>query len=364
MIELSKELARRGHHVEIFTTNIDGNKRLDVPLGRPIEVDGAKLTYFAAWPTSFGVSPGLARALRARLAGFDVVHVHSLYRFHTLAASFLCRSLGVPYVVRPHGTLNPAKRARRARAKAIYDALFERRTLAGAAAIHYASDVERRHAEEAGFTTRGFVVPLGVDPSRYECGLDLKPVIERHPELAGRTLVTYLGRLAPKKGLELLVDAFDRIASRVDAQLVLAGPDDGLADDLRRRVRERRLDRRVAFVGALAAEKVALLRCSSVFVLPSEDESFALSVLEAMAAGVPVVVTAGVALGDVARRADAGIVVQADADALAAAILHVLEDRAAAERLAANARQLVRLAYSWEARAPEFERMYEEAAAR
>src|SRR6266516_4292898 len=127
-------LAQRGHRVEIFTyRNGDAKAEKSVDTG-----DGVATTWHAArGPRSYPISAAMARSLQQRISDFDVVHVHGLYRFHTLLASRLCRRRHVPYVIQAHGTLDPYHRAIRRWRKALYCLLVENGNLAAAAAIQY-----------------------------------------------------------------------------------------------------------------------------------------------------------------------------------------------------------------------------------
>ena len=353
-------LAERGHDVELYTTTIDGPRELDVPTGVPVETRGFSVTYSPpSRPRSYSTSPRLAVALRRRIGSFDVVHVHSLYLFHGAVAGFLARRARVPYVVRPHGTLDPYHRAARPRRKAVYDRFVERRNLDRAAAIHCTSLAEQRAVDALGFRAPSVVVPLGIHHEQLERSADPSALLRAHPELEGRTLVTALGRLTPKKGLDLLVDAFARLVLP-DAHLVIAGPDDeGLGTELRRLVAARGLDARVSLTGIVTGEaKVALLQRSAVFALPSEDENLGVALLEAMAAGVPVVTTRGVAVHEEVERAGAGLVVPRTVDDVARAVGALLDDPARREAMGASARLLVRTTFAWDRVAPVLERMY------
>ncbi len=361
---MCKALAARGHHVEVFTTNVDGPGTLPVPLGVPVTNDGFSTTYYPAlWPRLYGTSPQLAGALHSRVREFDVVHIHSLYLFHTAVAAFCCRRRGVPYVIRPHGTLDAYHRARHHVRKALYEWLIERRNLDRAAGIHYTSLAEQQQAEAYGVTAPGFVVPLGVDVDAFRRRVDPEVLFARHPELRNRRLVTFVGRLAAKKGVDILIDAFALLVDQPDVHLVIAGSDDeGLGGRLAGQVRRLGLRSRVTFTGFVGGEaKMVLLQRSSVFVLPSADESFAVSVVEAMAAGVPVVVTEGVAIHGEIASAEAGSVVQRTSDALAAGIRGLLSDRTAAGVMGSNGRALTSKAYSWQSVADNLEDMYGQA---
>ena len=362
--QMARALAARGHHVEIFTTDADGPRRLEVPTGRRIQWRGIATTFFPVhWPRPYAASAGLAAALRRRLPEFDVVHVHSLYLFHTQVAGHYCRRGSLPYVLRPHGVLDPYHRSRHRWRKAAYTALLERRTIAGAAGLHLTSAMEREHVEALGLGVPQFVVPLGVDTAELRRPRGAGPLLEWQPPLAGRALVTYLGRLAAKKRLGLLVEAFAKVAAaHPEALLVIAGPDeDGEERRLRARVTRLGLDGRVSLPGFVAGDrKAALLQHSAVFATASEDENFGVSVVEAMAAGLPVVVTPGVAVHREIAAAGAGLVARPEASALSDAIAHLLGDDLVRERAAASASALARSAFDWEQVAPALERMYDQ----
>ncbi len=200
--EMACALTARGHHVEIFTTDVDGPRRLQVPTAMQIDWRGIATTFFRVhWPRPYAASTGLAAALRRRVREFDVVHVHSLYLFHTQAAGHYCREHSLPYILRPHGVLDPYHRSRHRWRKDVYTALLERRNIAGAAGLHFTSTMEREHVEPLGLGVPGFVVPLGVDAAELQRPRGAELLLEWQPQLAGRPLVTYLGRLAVKKRL-------------------------------------------------------------------------------------------------------------------------------------------------------------------
>jgi glycosyltransferase involved in cell wall biosynthesis len=362
-LDMCRALAGRGHEVELFTTTIDGPRELDVPVGVPLARDGFAITCFPPGrPRSYSTSLALGRALWRRVAEFDVVEVHNLYLFHTAAAALSCRRKGVPYVVCPHGTLDPYQRAFDRRKKQLYDLLVERRNLERAAGIHCTSNAERDAVATAGIRAPTYVVPLAIRFADFDTAVDPVELLVAHPELDGRPLVTFLGRLSRKKRLDLLVEAFAAVAPIApDARLVIAGPDDeGVGERVRALVERRRLGGRVSLLGMVEGEtKVALLQRSAVFALPSEDENFAVSLVEAMAAGVPVLTTDGVAIHEEVRSAGAGIVIARTADALAAALAELLENRELARRLGENGRALARSAFAWEAFGRNLERMYE-----
>lgn len=359
---MCKALATRGHCVEIYTTNLDGDRSLNKLGSEPLLLNGVTTTYYGTQrPRSYATSIPMALALRRRIADFDVVHVHSLYLFHTLVASALSRRRNVPYVLRPHGTLDPYHRSIHRWRKALYDALVERRNLASAAAIHYTSKREREFAEETGIRTPGYVIPHGIDTSAFDDDVHDDALARWLPETSGRVLVTFLGRLTEKKGLDVLCNAFAQACStEPSAHLVIAGPDDErLGARVRHWISELGIEDRVSIPGLVTgAAKVELLRRSTIFVLPSRDENFGLTVAEALAARTAVVVTPGVAIHEEITAADAGLVVERNAEAVTQALTRLLRDTNLRARLAENGRALIERSYAWDRISAKLEDMY------
>jgi glycosyltransferase involved in cell wall biosynthesis len=375
--EMCAAIAARGIRVTLFSTDLDEQgrwsplaapDRLEVPTGRPLLADGVERWYFRTrWPSRLAFAPDLRRVLRERIGEFDVVHVHSLYLYTTVVACRAALHAGVPYVVRPHGTLDPYLRRRHRIRKAAADAVVQRRLLDGAAAIHFTSEDERDLVRPLGLRAPGVVVPLGVDLREFERLPTPGSFRLRHPDLAGRRLVVFVGRVTPKKGLDLLVRAFSRVSRDVpDAHLVIAGPDDhGYARTVERMLRSMGLRHRATLPGMLLGqEKLALLADADVWALPSYTENFAIAAVEAMACGVPVVISDRVNIHREVAAAGAGLVTACDAAQVASAIRRVLDDAALRWRLAAAGSRLVRSTFTWDAAASRLIELYERLARR
>ena len=335
---LCRALTRAGHDVTVLTTNVDGPGDSPVPLDAPVVLDGVRVHYF---PTRLlrrlFVSAPMGRALPDAVAAADLVHLHSVFLWPTLAAARAAQRTGVPYVLSPRGMLvRDLIERRSALAKRAWIALFERRTVESAAAVHCTSELEREELVALGLRPRAtFVVPNGIE---------LPPA----PASASRTdTILYLGRINWKKGLDRLVAALRDVPR---AQLVLAGNDEeGLAPRLRAQAEAAGVAPRVTFAGYVEGDaKRALLDTAAVLVLPSVSENFGNAVLEAMAHGCPVVVTRGVGLAQAVQDAGAGLVAEADPPALARAIRTYVEDPAARAKAGAAAAALAREHYGWD----------------
>ncbi len=162
-------MASLGHAVSIYTTNQDGLSELKVPTNQPVFKDGVEVRYFPIQHPRFWVfSIPLARALKKAISEFDIVHIHSLYVFHDIIAGHYCRKYNVPYLIRPHGTLDPFIYRRHRLRKSVMELLFERKNIQNAAAIHFTSEEEKKLAMPYISRTPSIVVPLGIDLSEYK----------------------------------------------------------------------------------------------------------------------------------------------------------------------------------------------------
>ena len=357
---MARAVAARGHEVEIYTTDwgLEGKVPAD---GRAVEDGGVAVRYFPVHaPRFWKTSLPMCAALRRNIAGFDVVHLHSLYLFHDWAVPVLCRRAGVPYILRPHGTLDPYIRRRHRRRKALAEVLYQDRALRRAAAIHYTTAEEMRLATPHAHGARGVVVPNGFDLAEFDRMPDGHGFRARYPETAGRRIVLFLGRLHEKKGLDLLIPAFARVlAARPDLHLIVAGPDDGVAAELGRWVAREGIAGRVSAIGMLAGEdKKMALAAAELFVLPSYSENFGLAVLEAMAAGLPVLISDQVNLWREISDASAGIVVACRADAVEAGLARLLDDPDMARRMGRAGAALAREKFAWPLVAAALEALY------
>jgi len=362
VVEMCRELTRRGAEAEIYTTNLDGRGLLDVVPGKPVTQGGVRVTYFPVDLSDYyKISRPLAAALKATIPNYDAVHIHSLYQFPSTVAAYYCRRYAVPYVVIPHGALDPFLFRRHRARKWLYEVAFERRNLHHAAAVQFTSEEESILAATHGLCLRPAVAPLGVDladsPRSIACGA----LGTRWPETIGKRVLLYLGRINFKKGLDLLAQAFGRIArERTDVHLLIAGPDsDGYAAKVRLWLSEQGVLDRTTFTGMVEGEvKAAALAQSVMFVLASYTENFGIAVVEAMGAGLPVVISNRVNIWREIDAARAGLVVNTDAGEVAAAIRALLVAPERAAEMGRNGKDLARKQFSWESAGARLMELY------
>ena len=360
--EMARAVAQLGHEVSIYTTNQDGPGELEVPLGQPVWQEGVEIRYFPIQaPRFWGTSLPLARGLARKIPAADLVHIHSLYLFHNLVAGYLCRRHDIPYLVRPHGTLDPFIFRRHRGRKRIMEYLFEHRNIRRAAALHFTTAQEQALAAPFTFGAPGLVVPLGIGPGEFAALPEPGGFRRRYPEIGDKPIVLFFGRINFKKGLDILARAFGIAGrQRPDVHLVLAGPDnEGWGARVRAWLEAEGMRDRATFTGMLLGpDKLAVLRDASLFVLPSYSENFGLAVIEAMAAGLPVIISDQVNVWPEVESAGAGRVIPCDAAALAGQMLELLADPGAAAVMGQKGRALVQERFLWPRIAPRLAGVY------
>ena len=361
---LTRGLARRGHQVTVCTTDAcDESSRLHGPTSRTC--DGLELRVFPnlsnhlAYHLQLFLPRGLERYLRRHAGSFDIAHLHACRNIPGALAAYHLGRTGVPYVIAPNGTA--VRIERRLVAKHAYDILAGRRILAGASRVLAVSQAERRQLSDLGVAESSIrVIPNPVDLGEFTA-----PVVpgsfRRRVGIPSGRLVLFLGKLTPRKRLDMLARAFARLRAS-DGWLIIAGNDMGAGAATRSLVRSLGLDARTVFTGLLRAhERLEALADADVLVYPSEHEIFGLVPLEALLAGTPVIVADDSGCGEVVRATGGGQVVPlGDVDALAHAIDRVLGDPSSWREAVIDAQARIRSTYGADVVCAQLDQMYVE----
>lgn len=293
--------ARQGHRQDLLTLDPPDERHLDDYPGRIVAIGPPR----GGGPLQrYRYSPAMVPWLRAHVGAYDAVIVSGLWRYSARAAGVALAGARVPYVVFPHGMLDPwFRRTAPPKHLAIQASWWwaEGRLLAGARAVLFTSEEEQRRAQGAflPYRVRGAVVNYGAADLSSDPLAQVAAFRALLPMLRGRAFLLFLGRIHPKKGCDLLLGAFASVAAAHPAiDLVIAGPDQvGMAGTLRAAAARAGIASRVHFPGMLAGDaKAGALRAATAFVLPSHQENFGIAVVEALAAGTPVLVSDQVAI--------------------------------------------------------------------
>lgn len=340
----AKAALQAGHQVDILSP-ISPN---EIPYTVP---EGARLILCPRTPLVSRffreVSVKLYQYLKQHIREYDLVHCHGLWHFGVLAPFMLDRQ--VAKVVTVHGVLDPWAYGLNRWKKDLIDTLAQRAYLRRADLIQVLSDDEKSDVQRylGKPHPNVVVIPNGVRVGDFAHLPPKGTFRSQHGIPADRKMVLFMSRLNVKKGLDLLLPAFrDYVREHADAVLVLAGSDDGYEATARQFIEQHNLGDSVRLVGLLTGrDKKAALADADLFTLPSYSEGFSMAVLEAMASGVPTLVSDRVGFGPTIRTHEAAGLVELTPDSIRSGFERMLGDVARRERIRENATALVQAQY-------------------
>jgi glycosyltransferase involved in cell wall biosynthesis len=296
----------------------------------------------------------------AQVDSFDVVHSHSLWMLPNHYASAAAHRRSKPVVFTAHGVLEPWALARSWWKKRPVAWWWQNRDLKRAACIHVNSAAEVAGIRAYGLTNPIAIVPNGVDLAAFDPMPNKSEFFGRWPQLAGKKIMLFLSRLHPKKGLDHLVRAWKNVAAdHPDWHLLIAGRDNGAEAKTRAAITSLELEQSVTLTGVLEGrEKLAALAAADAFVLPSFSEGFSMAILEAMGAGLPVLLTPGCNFTE-AVKAHAAVEIAPNATDTERGLRELMSMRDDDRRsMGQRGRQLVEQRYTWESVAKQMMELY------
>ena len=298
--ELARILVRRGHHVKVLTTDSSGDTRLPAR-ARPENVDGIEVFYYRNISNSLAfrqrifLPAGFVGDLHRQLENCDLLHIHELRSTLTVPAYRAALRRKLPYVLSPHGGLPHLGKMF---AKTAFDRFFGKAILRNASILAAVSPREEEEARAFGIDgSRIRLLPNTVFPEDYAT-LPPRGSFRSRWSIESKNLILFVGRLHWIKGADLLVQAFAQLQKEdSDCHLAIAGPDDGQEQELRAAVAAAGIGRHVTFTGFLNhQQKLEALVDSSVLVIPSRHEVFAIAALEGLMCDVPVLLSSSCGL--------------------------------------------------------------------
>jgi glycosyltransferase involved in cell wall biosynthesis len=369
---IAKALTRRGHEVTVLTADLGPTdaafdsrlwleQRISRPLGWEWQDEAVKAIYLSTLVNyrATTLSPRVLEFCLKRLGNFDLVHVYGLYDLIGPVVARFCGRRGIPYVIEPLGMFQP--KVRSLQKKRIYHALVGNELFRKAAKVIATSEIERQELIAGGIAEEKIALRRN--------GLDLEEFQSMPPRGALRKqlgirdqerVLFFLGRLSYIKGLDVLVRAFAEIAARHgDVKLVIAGPDDedGCRHEILAMVEKLKLKDAVIFPGPLfGVQKFQALADADLFVLPSQYESFGNAAAEAIACGVPVLVTQGCGIAPLVHER-AGLVAECTVAGLEAGMERLLSDSTFLQSCRAGC-ATVAAGLSWAEPVEQLERIY------
>ncbi len=361
---MATALAARGHQVTVLTTDaLDQKRRYSGAYDETI--DGVRVLRrpnILPWlrgSLNLSTPRGMKRKAESILPSVDVAHLHEFRTAENLLVTPVAQDLNVPIVLSPHGTLNLS--TGRGFLKSGWDRLLGAGVAQRIDQVIALTETELGEVQSLWSTlgarhdqTRFSLIPNGIHLSEFDLLPSANDIRARY-HLDKAPTVLFMGRLQARKGVDVLVNAF-RAADVAESRLLIVGPDEGMLSTLRDLAEG---DPRIAFTGYLAGEaRLQALAAGDIFALPATGEGQPIAALEAMAAGMPVLLSPGCNMDEVAEYG-AGYVVQASVEALAGRLRELLSDGELRQSMGARARRLVAEKYAWDEVASELERVYE-----
>ena len=336
IIELAQALGSQDISVDVVATNANGDDSLDVPLQKWLAKSGYRLQYFPYWSLGdYKFSASLTRWLFQHIREYDLVLTNAIFSIPNLPAYWACRCHNIPYVMVPRGMLEPWALSYKAWKKRIFYTLWEKPALECANALQMLATTEAEQIKPLNLKTPTIIVPNGIHREDFEelpnaelFYQQFSHIGDTEDTLRDRILILFLGRIDPKKGLDILAEAFGKIHSQFpETHLIISGPDNiGFLPTAKQYFAAAGCLDAVTFTGMLTGKiKYAALAAASIYVAPSYSEGFSMSVLEGMAAGLPCIITTGCNFPESAE-AEAAQVVEINAAAIATALTHCLEN--------------------------------------
>ena len=368
---LSQALAQQDRiaQVTILTTDANGDideAPLNVPLNQPIFQDGYEILHFRCSPfRRYKFSPALLSWLWQNAHRYDIAHIHALFSPISTAAATLCRWRKLPYLMRPLGTLDPADLQKKKQLKQLYATLLEKPNITGAAALHFTSKQESEVSERFDTTTPEVIIPLGVCPPKLPNKAAAQATVRQQFNISSEhPLMLFMSRIDPKKGFDLLLPALAQLHEQnCPFHLLLCGAnpqDRAYETSIKEKVSAAPWSQQVTLNGFVSGQlKAQILSAADLFVLPSYYENFGISVAEAMAAQIPVVISNQVHIWPAIQASQSGWVVPTETPALTQALKAALSDPAERQQRGKNARQCAIENYSWQAIAQKLTDSYQ-----
>jgi glycosyltransferase involved in cell wall biosynthesis len=331
---LCESLAECGDQVVVATTNagMGGQNGIARKLNQPLDVDGVKVFYYPRDPVpTYIESISLRRHVYELAANADLVHVSGVWQPLTLSVTRAAQLAGKPYICSLRGTVNPWAWSHRTYKHKLYWYLIESKQLAHASALHVTSETEREDAVtyKVGSGQKIIVVPNSIKCSEFvrdeQLAWDFRNSI---PLSKHQKLILYFGRLHEKKGIDLfLYAAADVLRNTDEWKFLIVGPSEqGYGDKLKVLVQALGLTNSVLFLDLIQGrDRLAVLSAADLFVLTSHNENFGMSVVEAMAASAPVLISESVGISKEIVADKAGCVTKLDIESIRSELVGLMK---------------------------------------
>lgn len=360
--EIAQKLGSFNCQIDLVTTNANDKEKLNVPLNLWLDSKNYRVKYFSCWHRSDLIfSFALLQWLFINVGNYDLVHTNTVFSPLISLVHSICNFKKIPYIVTPHGMLEPWALSYKAAKKHYYYQLLEKPLLQQANAIQTLASLEAEKIQNLGFQ-QTVTIPNGIECNEYQILPNSETFYQQFPHTRNQDLILFLGRIDPKKGLDLLAPAFAKVKQRFPrTHLIVAGPDSiNFLPTARDYFKNAGCEDTVTFTGMLQGDlKLAALAAATIYVAPSYSEGFSMSVLEGMASGLPCVITTGCNFPE-AAIAKVAHVVNIEIDSISNALISCLENPQQAKAMGDRARQFIFQNYTWDIVAKKLIKVYQD----
>ncbi len=358
---LSKELARRGHEVTVYTSDSK------LTLEHINSIPEVSVHAFKTWLDSANlfVSPGIIKKAKEETANFDIIHMHSYRTSQNIAVHHYAEKYGIPYIVDAHGSLLriQGKRDLKYLLRWLFDVTFGYNILKGASRVIAQNELAIGEYKEAGISLERIVMlPLAFDTEEFSHLPSLAQFRNKYG-IKEKHIIMFLGRINWIKGLDFLVESFYELTRlRDNVILAIVGPDDGYKATLEKEIDKLGLSDKVLFTGFLGGEeKLSALVDADIVVQPSRYEQAAWAPIEAVMCGTPIIVTKHTGSAEDVSRIGAGYLVEyGNKGELVETIQKILDDPSEARAKAQKAIEYIRANLSLTKKIEDYEKLYME----
>lgn len=360
VLGLAESLAQKGVEISIFSPIEKNNQALSVSYIPGVNIRFFPSGIFSKFWTSYSLP--LRKALMQEVFNFDLIHIHEIWHYPHFSAYKACKFWEKPYIVTIHGALEPWCLNHKKLKKKFYWHVIQRKILQEASGLHAITREEVKNIKKLVNNHKIFLIPNGINVEEFKNPPEKEYIEYLYPELKGKKIILFMGRIHPIKGLDLLAKSFGLVLKkRRDVQLVIAGPDSyGYKTKIMRELENSNAIAYTTFTGFLKGkEKLAILNRADIFVLPSYSEGFPISVLEAMVCELPVVITKQCNFYEIEEKG-AGKVINISEDELSKVLVELLDNPELCKEMGKRGKKLVMEKYTWSKVADKMITTYEE----
>jgi len=351
--KLSEELVNAGCSVEVFTTTANGKVELNVPAGKPMLVDGVKVTYFKRLTKDHShYSPALLKAVWKNAKNYDVIHIHAWWNLVSVLSCLAAVIKNVPVLLSPRGTLSGYS--------------FTNKSALLKKMLHYGLGtylLKRSHLHATSKAEADSLLQIIKPKSINIIPNFVKLASEDYPDMNEQKEVfklLFFSRIEHKKGLDILIKALAELS--IPYTLTIAGDGDiAYMEELKKLAYENGSSKHIYWIGFQNENKFDVLHEHHLMVLPSHNENFGNVVIESLSVGTPVLISKGVGLADYVIKNNLGWVCDADPETISNTINDIfLHKQSSLKMIGKNAPAMIRNDFNEERLTKKYMDLYQQ----